>query len=286
MKRELVRIDIACLIIVMLELFSQVSNAAQSQIFPGIKRIIDAGVIRVAMLSKDVSPLIMTDSHGNLSGTEPDLARDLAQKLGIKVKFIRTANTYDGVVDIVARKEADIAVSYLTGSVNRGLYVLFTKPYIQQNARLFYNRAKYAKIQRDFAIYDIQAINKLPIAANIKIGVEKGSVNKFNIERDFPNVQIVSFPNLDKIMAAVKAGNIFAGMHGSLSTNFYLRRHPALAIYIAIDPKIRVSSDIRIAVRPDAPDLLRWINLYLANYIGMMEHNQILDRYLTQDTTK
>lgn len=256
------------------------ASATEPQIFADIKRIIDAGVIRVAVLGKDAAPLIMTDAYGDLKGTEADLARDLAKKLGVKIKFIRSTDTYDDVVNIVARKQADIAVSYLTGDVQRGLYVLFSQPYIQQYGRLFYNRAQFAKLQRDYAIKDLQDINDLPGASALVVGVETGSVNKINMQRDFPNVKLKAYDTLEQIMAAVKAGEIFAGMHGSLRTNYYLRRNPALAIYIAVDSTIRVSSDIRIAVRPDAPQLLRWVNLYLANYVGTLDHEKIIERYL------
>jgi len=258
----------------------QPAKADDPQVFSDIQRIIKAGVLRVAMLGKDVPPLIMTKADGELSGTEPNLARDLAQRLGVEVEFIRSMDTYDDVVDMVARKEADIAVSYLTGGVQRGLYVLFSQPYIQQSGRLFYNRAQFAKLRRDYDIDDLQAIDNLPAASELVVGVEAGSVNQTILARDFPHVQLKTFGSLDEIMAAVRAGDIFAGLHGSLHTHFFMRRHPATAIYIAIDSNIRLPSDIRIAVRPDAPNLLRWIDLYLANHVGMLDHMEILDRYL------
>jgi Holliday junction resolvase RusA-like endonuclease len=59
-----------------------------------------------------------------------------------------------------------------------------------------------------------------------------------------------------------------------------MRRNPATAIYVAIDPDIRQSSDIRIAVRPDAPNLLKWVNLYLADHVGMLDDAKIVQRYL------
>ncbi|WPL18228.1 Glutamate-aspartate carrier protein [Thiorhodovibrio winogradskyi] len=82
---------------------------------------------------------------------------------------------------------------------------------------------------------------------------------------------------------AVGGGEIFAALHGGLQVDYFMRRHPATAIYVAIDPSIRQSSDIRIAVRPDAPNLLRWVDLYLANHVGMLEDAEIVQRYLGQD---
>jgi hypothetical protein len=56
--------------------------------------------------------------------------------------------------------------------------------------------------------------------------------------------------------------------------------NPSTAIYVAIDADIRQSSEIRIAVRPDAPNLLRWVDLYLANHVGMLDDAGIVQRYL------
>lgn len=38
--------------------------------------------------------MIMTAKDGKPMGSEPDIARDLAKKLGVEVAFIRTADTY------------------------------------------------------------------------------------------------------------------------------------------------------------------------------------------------
>jgi hypothetical protein len=62
-----------------------------------------------------------------------------------------------------------------------------------------------------------------------------------------------------------------------------MRSNPATAIHVAIDPDIRQSSDIRIAIRPDAPNLLRWVNLYLADHVGMLDDAEIVHRYLDQN---
>jgi hypothetical protein len=59
------------------------------------------------------------------------------------------------------------------------------------------------------------------------------------------------------MMTAVGSGETFAALHGGLQIDYFMRRNPASAIYMAIDPDIRQSSDIRIAVRPDAPNLLQ-----------------------------
>ena len=273
---------VVALFLISLVQFSSIdtARAQEPQPFADIQRILDAGVLRVAVLAKDAPPMIMTDPQDGLTGSEPDLARDMAQKLGVDVVFVRRADTYDGVVDMIARKEADIAVSYLTGGVQRALYVLFSQPYIQQSGRLFFNRAQFAQLRRDYGIDNLTTLNTLPPAAKVVVGVESGSVYQTILKRDLPGVKVKAFDDLPEIVNAVKDGAIFAGIHGSLQTHYFIRSHPATAIYVAVDSDVRLPSDIRIAVRSDSPNLLRWIDIYLSNHVGMLSHAEILDSYL------
>lgn len=276
-------VGIALGLIVSLALLTHPVAADEPAVFPDIARILDAGTLRVAIRAGDAAPMIMTDADGAPAGSEPDLARDLAKKLGVAVEFVRTAETYDGVVELVARKEADIAVSYLSGGMQRARYVLFSRPYIRQSGWLFYNRARFAELRRDFGIKDLRAIEGIPVGRQLQVGVIAGSVFETNLERDFPQSPLRRFDDLEEMMTAVRDGDIFAALNGGLQVDYYMRRHPATAIYVAVDPDIRQPDDIRIAVRPDAPNLLRWINLYLASHVGMLEDAEIVQRYLDRE---
>lgn len=259
--------------------------ANEPAVFPDIQRILEAGAIRVAIRAIDAAPMIMTGADGALAGSEPDLARDLAKKLGVELAFVRTAHTYDGVVDIVARREADIAVSYLSGGLHRARYVLFSQPYVRQSGRLAYNRARFSQLRRDFGVANVRAIDDIPEHAGLRLGVIAGSIYETNLERDFPRSPLRRFERLDEMMAALRNGEIFAAMNGGLQLDYFMRRNPATAIYVAIDPDIREPDDIRIAVRPDAPNLLRWIDLYLANHVGIQQDAEIVERYLEWEST-
>lgn len=76
---------------------------------------------------------------------------------------------------------------------------------------------------------------------------------------------------LPDIVTAVKEGRIFAGLHGGLQIEYYMRRNPETAIYVALEPRARHPGDTSIAVRPDAPNLLQWVNVYLANHAGLLD---------------
>jgi polar amino acid transport system substrate-binding protein len=248
--------------------------------FADIQRILDAGVVRVAILARDVPPMIMTAPDGSPAGAEADLARDLAEKLGVEVEFVRSAETYNDVIGQVAGKQADLGISFLSSGVSRALEVYFSRPYIRQSGRLFYNRTNFARLKRDFDAGTIQELVNGAAGSSLIIGVIEGSVYQTMMERDFSQIQVQHYANLMELMQAVREDKIFGGAHGDLQIAFFMCQYPSTAIHVAIDPEVRRPSDICIAVRPDAPNLLRWVDTYLANNVGSRESADIVEQYV------
>lgn len=267
----------ACLAV----LYTMTAVAGESA-FPDIQRILDKGKLLVAVLAKDAAPMIMTDEDGTLIGSEIELARDIATKLDVALEFVRTAGTYDGVVDIVASGEADIAVSFLSSGVERAKWVLFSQPYVKQSARVFYNRAAFAQLQRNFKIETLKEIDATANVSTLEIGVLEGSVYQTILERDYSRYRSKTYRSLAEMMTAVREGRIFAGVHGELQVSYYMHLYPSTAIYVAVDPEVHQPSDISIAVRPDSPNLLRWMNVYLASHVGLLDSEEIVARVVKE----
>ena len=271
----LVRVAIAAL----LALGCTVPTLAAESTFPDIQRILDKGKLRIAILARDAPPLIMTDEKGAPIGFEVDHALDIGKKLGVAVEFVRTAETYDGVVDIVARKEADIAVSFLSRGVRRAKKVLFSQPYVTQSRRFFYHRASFAGLRSKLPIRTIEQLATTEAAETLAFGVLEGSIHQETLEQDLPQFPVKLYQSLPEIVTAVKEGRIFAGLHGEVELEFYMRQNPETAIDVGIEPKVRHPADISIAVRPDAPNLLRWVNVYLDNHVGLLDTAAVIDRF-------
>jgi ABC-type amino acid transport substrate-binding protein len=256
------------------------ARAAPESGFPDIQRILDNGKLRVAILAGDAPPMIMTDRNGELTGSEVDLALDIGRKLGVDVEFIRNAETYDGVVGVVARAEADLGISFLSSGVKRAKWVLFSQPYVTQNRRVFYNRASFTRFRRDHRIESVGQLAGTEVASTLEFGVLADSINEWMLKRSLPQFAVKRYDSLPDIVTAVKEGQIFAGLHGELQIKYYMRRNPETAIYVALEPRARHPSDISIAVRPDSPNLLRWVNVYLSNHVGLLDSTEIVERYM------
>jgi polar amino acid transport system substrate-binding protein len=257
-------------------------DAAESY-FTDIERILKNDKLVVAILAADAPPMIMTNEEGEPIGFDVDLARDVGKKLGVPVEFVRTADTYDGVALMVAHGKADVAVSFLSRSVDRAKKVFFTDPYVTQTSRVFYNRVAWTKLRERYRWLErIDQIAKTAAHAAVEIGVLRGSVYAAGLEREVPNIRAKEYESIAGIMAAVKTGEIFGGFHGEIQIAYHMRQHPEYAIYIGVEPSPRGHSDISIAVRPDAPNLLRWLNIYLGEHVHVLDAQGVIKRYEEQ----
>ena len=95
---------------------------------PGIRSIKERGTLVVAVADLERYPFFYLDQDGALVGADIDLARAIGQALGVAVEFNRSVATFDGVVDLVARGEADVAISKLSVTLDRALRVRFSNP--------------------------------------------------------------------------------------------------------------------------------------------------------------
>lgn len=259
--------------------WSAAAGAADSP-FPDIQRILDKKTLVVAILARDAPPMIMTGKDGSPIGHEVDLANAIGDKLGVAVEFVRTAETYDDVVALVGRGEADVAVSFVSRSAERAKSVMFTKPYVKQSARVIYSRVGWAQLRERYPdLDDIKKIDDAGAAAEIRLGVLKGSVYARTLELDLPQFKVKEYETFPEIMAAIKERKIFGGYHGEIQIKFFMRQHPEFAIHVGTEPPVRDRSDISIAVRPDAPNLVRWLDIYLEDQIGEQDADGVIKRF-------
>ncbi len=147
---------------------------------PDIQRIMNRGKIIVAVHREDFSPFFMQDKTGRFYGLDVSLAQDIGRRLGVGVKFNRKAETFDEVIDIVARREADVAISYLSRTLERAKRVRFTESYLSLHLALWVNRLRAAQEGKG------QDIIKILKNKDQNIGVLGGSSHIGYVKEAFP----------------------------------------------------------------------------------------------------
>ncbi len=124
-----------------------------------IEQIAKRGVLRVGM---DVFvPWAMKDKKGELIGLEIDIARRLAEDMGVKVEFVPTE--WSGIIPSLIAGKFDLIIGGMTVTAERNLKINFTNPYYYTGQGLLANR----KMTEGFTIDDF---NKPEVTLAARLG--------------------------------------------------------------------------------------------------------------------
>ncbi len=249
------------------------SLTAGAQPFPqDIQRIMAAKKIRVAMLATDYPPFLWTGADGRLEGFDVQLARNLAQEFGVQVVFVRTAATFNSVVQQVAEKKADLGISLLTISPDRVKKVYFSNPYLTMHMALLVNRRQMLLEQQKFPQRHLRN-------TTASIGVLKGSAYTLTAEESFPHATLKKFDSVAEELEAVEKGEILGVLDDDILIKRFLKAHPGAAVNLDMHVFEDLPDFVGIAVRPDSPHLLAWINAYLLTKGPHLTTSEFLDKF-------
>ncbi|QHW32322.1 amino acid ABC transporter substrate-binding protein [Paenibacillus rhizovicinus] len=235
-----------------------VTDAELAALPPGMRAIHERGKLRVAMPSADRKPFFYRDDGGRLAGSDVELAADVAAQMGVDVEYVRTASSFDEVVNQVASGQADIALSKLSATLPRAQKVMFSNPYLTLHQGLLLNRLALARLGSASAD-PMEHLRQ----TDIRIGVIAGTSYVSYAGLLFPKARIVQFPTPQEAMNAVLRGEVAAIYYDELQLKQLITDNPG----DSIDLQLHIMQDqvdlIAVAVPPDDAQLLAWMNLYL-----------------------
>lgn len=270
-NQSIISITFLCLFFFTTPIFAKDDNLP-----PDIKKIKERGTLIVAMYHKDIKPFMFHDKQGNFIGHEVKLAKQISAALGVKVKFNRRPQTFDDIINLVAKKKADMAISLISRTMKRAQKVRFTHPYLTLRPTLLINRMTASKLQ-------ITENTPLKSLKNFTghIG-EKAGTSYVNIAKKiFPNGQITEYPEWLDTMDAVRHLLVDAALRDEIGVKNYMAAYPEQSIQLQMltlnDPQY--ADQIAIALPTSSAHLQEWLNLYfqLNGVTGDADH--LLDQY-------
>lgn len=225
-------------------------------IAPDIARIVNRGELIVALVAMDTPPFFYVKNN-ELVGLEIDLAKDIAKELNVAVRFDRTAKSFNEVVDIVSRQEADLGISKLSSTLARAQKVHFSTPYLTLNHGFILNRVRFAEYARD---------RTLPVAIRQFKGsigmIAKSSWTDY-AKRYFPNAEIKEYASWAEVLKAVEKGEIMAAYRDEFEVKRVLRADPTASLTLRTVTFKDLDDALAIAVGLTDDALLDYVNLYL-----------------------
>lgn len=259
--------------IIILHLFA--FPAATENLPADIERILNKGTLTIAMYHEDSPPFFMHDATGNFHGFDVELARDAAKRLGVGVEFNRSAKSFDEVVALVNLRQADVAISMLSSTLNRARLVRFTDSYITLNRMLLINRLMLARVKKGGS-GQIERFND----PGIKIGVIKGTSYVDFAMEDFPEAQLLYYGDWGTLIKDILDGKITALFYDDLEIKNWIRSNPESALYLQTATVKNKKDHLSFAVHWGNTHLLSWLNMYLRTIKEEGTYDRLIDKYI------
>lgn len=205
------------------------------------------GELRIAVQTQG-PPFSMIDKNGERTGSSVELAKMMAQEMGVKVVFLDL--DWDGLLPALISGKADLLAADMTPTLARATKVAFTKPW------LFIGPVVATK---EGSKFNSTAACKAPGA---KIAVLFGSTGEKLSKTVFPKGEIKSYKGGGTLLLdAVKNGQADCLLNDSSAVAGQSAGYPKGTFKIM--PELLAREPLAYATRYDSLDLLTWINLFI-----------------------
>jgi cyclohexadienyl dehydratase len=180
-----------------------------------LDEIIQRGTLRVG-LTGDYKPFSLRAADGTIDGIDFDMAKTLAQSLGVKLEIVPT--TWPTLMGDLTADKFDIVMGGITITLARARTAYFSTPVMGSGKTPIVRCADVAKYQT------IADINR----PDVRVIVNPGGTNEKFDKANFPDAKIVMFPDNAKIFDELAAGHADVMVTDSIETRVQHKLHPDL----------------------------------------------------------
>ena len=225
---------------------------------PVMDRILKKGELVVGTTASQ-PPLNATSKSGQVIGFDADLARSMAERMGVKIKFVTLP--FADLLPALEKGRLDMILSGMTMLPERNLKVVFAGPYFISG------KGVLTKAKNIAALETASGLNR----SEFKVAALKNSTSQIFVEKNAPNANLVKTASYDEaidMLLADKVDAVIADTPFCAVSAFRFGDRGLMA------GKARLSFEpIGIAFQEDAL-LMNWVE----NYLLMLEGTGTLKR--------
>lgn len=197
-------------------------------------------------------PWVMRDKQGDLIGYEIEVARQLAEDLGVSLKIQPVG--FEGIIGDLNSGRFDVIITGMYATPERALSVNFTEPMNYSNVEFVANSEKADGRN------SIDDFNK----SDVTIGFVAGTVYGDIAARHFPNAKTQIFGEELEMFAALQDGKIMAAIASTPAPEIYQKLSNKKVKVAIKEPLARYGESL--AVRKGDMEFLNYLNTWVRYY--------------------
>ncbi|MBE1285226.1 MAG: transporter substrate-binding domain-containing protein [Rhodobacteraceae bacterium] len=224
------------------------SSSAPAKAEGVLEDIQKRGTLRVGMAT--FVPWAMRDKEGNLIGFEIDVAKKVAEDMGVEVEFVPTA--WSGIIPALIAKKFDVIIGGMSITPQRNLTVNFTLPYAHSGQQMASNTELAGGFQSMDDYND----------PSVTISCRRGATPCNFAQKRFPKATLRRFDDDAQAFQEVVNGNAHATISSAPKPAFWSEAHPG-KVFVANNGENLSRGDEAFALRKGDADALNFFSNWI-----------------------
>ena len=213
-----------------------------------VDRIMKRGVLKVGM--DMFVPWGFKDKDGNLVGFEVDVAKQLAEDMGVEIEIVPTE--WSGIIPALLTGKFDVIIGGMGLTTERALKVNYSIPYESGGMDIVVNKKMLP------GITSLEQLNK----KDIIIAVRMGGTPTEAAKKFCPNAQTHQFDSDEAVIQDVLNGNAHAAMSSSPTPAFWTADYPD-TLYRPLKGELFTYEPAGFVVPKGDPDTVFFFNAWI-----------------------
>jgi polar amino acid transport system substrate-binding protein len=215
---------------------------------PALDRIVMNNELVVGTAAA-MPPLNMTTRDGEIIGMEIDLARAMADSMGVKLRL--EAMQFNELLPALEAGKIDMILSGMTITPERNMKVAFVGPYFRSGKAILTKLPTMAQAQTPEDIHDPRK----------SIVTLRGSTSEEFVKKNLPKVKLVTANSYDEAVGMVINGKVDAMFADYTICVVTIFRYPKEELLTVISPL--TYEPLGIALPDNDPLFVNWVGNYL-----------------------
>jgi polar amino acid transport system substrate-binding protein len=231
-----------------------------------LEEIVQRGELRVGF-EAGYLPFEMADKSGNFVGFDIDMAKAMADAMG--VKFVPVNTAWDGIIPALVTKKFDIIMSGMTVTQQRNLKINFADPYIIVGQTILLNK------KHEGTVKSYKDLNDPKFVITSKLG----TTGEQAIKRLIPKATYKSFEVEAEAALEVLNGKADATVYDLPFCATFMAQQGAGKLIFLDEPF--TYEPLAWAIRKGDPDFMNWLNNFLRQMKNDGRYDDIYAKWIT-----
>lgn len=213
-----------------------------------LKEILADGEITVG-IALTGEPIGFRDNQNQPVGYDVDFAKRLAETLGVELEIVEVTGA--NRIPMLESGQIDLVIANTTATMERAKSIDFTIPYLRTGIKLL--------------VPDGSEIDSIEDLGGKRVVVGRGTTGEQMVQRKAPDAELVYVDVFaPEGLLLLRQGRADAAIEDSSLVDY------AATQYEELDSvgELLTSDPIAIGVRKGEPNMLRWLDMYVSQYIS------------------